>query len=98
VFNQKGLQPGGDFVQRLLPGNGLIIVAHPLEGPGQPVGGILVVKDVETFAAGISSAARVGLVRPHLFHAAFFHEHLQAAVLGAQYASGLESLSHDSSL
>ena len=84
----------GDFFYGLVPRDLFEPVSHLFQGMCEAVFGVLMIADIQPFAAGIAQASGVALVRLDLNHPIVFHQHFQPAVLGTQYTPCFMPLAH----
>jgi hypothetical protein len=88
------VQFGGDFIQRLFPGDAFKAVPHVFQRKLQPLRVILKKSNVCSLAADETAGTGVFPIRPGLEDLAPFHNDFQAAVLRAKHTGGLLPFSH----
>jgi hypothetical protein len=94
VSGNEGTEFFGYFINSLFPGDPFETVGRSFEWVEETISMMVVVRDVEPFAAGIAFTAGVFPVGPDPGNAVVFDQYLEPAVLGAQHTRCLQPPVH----
>lgn len=88
------LESGCDLIHGLVPGDALKLASHTFQGILKPICVVLVVRDVQPFAADVALASCVLFIPLDLDDAVALDLHFKAAVLGTKDTAGFACYSH----
>jgi hypothetical protein len=94
MLMHNGPELFSNFLNGLIPRDFLKGITYPFQRVSQALVMVLLIDDIQSFSAGISSAARILSVRSYLDQAVILNQGLQTAVLRAEHATRLVPRSH----